>query len=266
MKRLTALSLSCLLLAFALSGCSDDDTTAPSATGHLQLALVDAPVDFDDFVLEVLTVAVHRAEEDSLGGWYEVAADSALFHLLDLTNGVTAPLADAELPVGSYDKIRLILGAGNLVVIDGVEYELRVPSGMQSGLKINHDFEITEDEFYMATMDFDASRSIHITGHGTYMMRPVLRVQYEATAGVIHGMVDPASAVAVVMAVAGTDTITTFADVLSGAFRLMAVPEGLWDVTVTPTAGDWLEVVVEDVSVTAGAHTDLGTIVLELPE
>ncbi len=94
-------------------------------------------------------------------------------------------------------------------------------------------------------------------------MRPVLRVHGMATVGSIAGVVDPAAAEAMVWTIAGDDTVQTFADPLTGAFKLMALQEGLYDVMVTPQADGWLETSVLGVAVTARENTDLGTVVLD---
>ena len=260
--------LPCLILVLTVTlitcGCSDD-TTTPGGTGTLRLTLVDSPVDFDDVTLDVRATRVHRSDEDSLGGWHLVSTDSMVVHLLDLTNGVSALLADADLPAGTYDQIRLRLGDGNTVTVDGVEHELRVPSGQRSGLKIHHTFEITDGEIYEATVDIDASRSVHQNGHGQYMMRPVIRVRADALCGRIIGAVDPIEAAALIWTIAGEDTVQTFADPVTGRFMLVALPAGVYDLTITPTSGDWLEKLLTDVEVVVGTTNDVGTVTLDLP-
>ena len=259
------LSLALVLSAALMTAGCSDDAMAPGGTGTLHLTLIDSPVDFDDVSLDVRATRVHRADEDSLGGWHLVSTDSMMIHLLDLTNGVSALLADADLPAGTYDQIRLRLGDGNTVTVGGVEHELTVPSGHQSGLKIHHSFEIADGEVYEAIVDIDASRSVHRTGNDRYMLRPVIRVRANALCGRIIGVVDPLEAAALVWTVAGEDTVRTFADPLTGAFMLVALPAGAYDVTITPNAGDWLEKTLTDVEVVIGTTNDVGTITLDLP-
>jgi len=252
-------------LALLACGCDDDATTPDAGTGSLRLVLVDAPVDFDDVTLDVRATSVHRADDDSLSGWHVVSTDSAVVHLLDLTNGVNALLADADLPAGDYDRIRLRLGDDNTVTVDDEVFDLRVPSGSQTGLKIHHEFEIVAGEVYDATIDIDVSRSVHRTGNGRYMMRPVVRVRHNAVCGRIAGVVNPIESAAMVWTVAGADTVQTFADPLTGGFMLVALPEGAYDVIISPSAGDWLEKTLTDVEVVARTTNDVGTIDLDLP-
>ena len=185
-------------------------------------------------------------------------------NLLDLTNGVTALLGDAELPAGQYDQIRLVLGDENVVVVDGVEHDLRVPSGRQSGFKIQHVFTIAEGETYAAILDIDAARSVHRTGHGQYMLRPVMRMHARARVAHIGGTVLPLAAAPLVWTVAGPDTVQTFADPLSGHFRLMALPEGTYDVHIEATAPGWTDTLITGVTVAPMQPADLDTVTLRV--
>lgn len=232
-----------------------------SSTGGFELSLIDAPAPCDDILLVVCGVSVHRADEDTLDGWYELPAESSTVHLLDLTNGVSALLADAELPAGAYNLIRVLLGEGNLVVVDGQEFPLTVPSGTSRGLQIRHEFEVDAGGSYAATLDLDASRSLHVTGEGQYLLKPVLRAVATAASGSIAGIVAPVQAAPLVWTVAGTDTVSTLPDPVSGEFRLMALPAGTYTLHVTPEdAAFWSSVEKPLIEVAEGLETDVGMI------
>ena len=260
-----------------LVGCSgDSDVLAPETelvktapydnAGTFQLTLIDGPVDFDDFILVLRGVSAHRASEDSLDGWYGMEFEPTEYHLLDLTNGVGELIADCELPAGTYNQIRLLLADGNRIVIDGEEFDLIIPSGLKSGIKIHHVFEIVEGEDYAATLDFDAARSVQVNGKGRYSLKPVVRVQEDTSAGNIIGTVSPASAATTVWTTVGTDTVTTFADVDTGEFMLSTLPVGTYTLTFEPTAsGPYSVVKLVGVEVTAGNTTDIGTILVLVP-
>jgi Domain of unknown function (DUF4382) len=272
-----------LILTVALSigllvGCSDDNApltpdpdpvmSAPyDNAGTFQLTLIDGPVDFDDFILVIKGLSAHRASEDSLDGWYGIEIEPAEYHLLDLTNGVSALIADAELPAGTYNQLRLLLDEGNRVVVDGEEFDLFIPSGLKSGIKIHHEFDIVEGEDYAATLDIDAERSVKVNGRGRYRLSPRLRVQENDSAGCIIGLVSPVEAEAKVWTVAGTDTVSTFADVETGAFQLSALPAGEYTLNFTPTGdGPYIDAALVGVEVLAGQTTDIGTFMMIAPD
>ncbi len=262
-KQIALLFALILALAALAVGCSDDPASPAEGDGYLRVNLVDGPGDYQAVLVEVLGVSVHLADEDSTGGWRVVSTDSAVYDLLSLRNGAMAAIADSALPAGDYTQIRLHLGDGNRVVVDGDTLALTVPSGQQSGLKLNHPFTIEPGALYEITLDFDAARSVHRTGNGRYMLKPVIRAQAHVTSGSIVGVVDPAEARARVWTVAGADTVTAHADTLTGSFALMALPAGGYDLRVEPTAGAFEDSLLAGVLVTAGQMTDVGTIALE---
>ncbi len=258
-----------IMLMLAFAGCSDDETTAPSdpmGDGHFSLKLIDAAGPYDEVNIEVIQVSVHRAGEDDDSGWMVVDEDTLAVNLLEYTNGNFVMLADSALAAGNYTQVRLLLTENNTVVVDGESHELVIPSGTTSGLKLNHPFTIAEGVTYAATLDFDAERSIHMTGNGTYRMNPVIRIVVDEVSGSIFGTIDPVAARARIMTVAGDDTVSTYADTLTGDFRLMALPAGGYDVEIAATVGAWRDTVLADVQVPAQGEANLGGIELtEIP-
>ena len=155
-----------------------------------------------------------------------------------------------------------MIGTGSNVVVDGEVHPLDIPSGTQSGVKLNHQFDIEANVLYELTLDFDASRSIHVTGNDQYQLRPVIRVIANIVSGSISGIVSPASANAFVSTVAGLDTVTTYANVTSGGFTLMALPAGLYAVAIHSGNSAYADSTLTGVTVVAQQNTNIGTIAL----
>jgi hypothetical protein len=242
-------------------GCSD--ATAPAASGadgRLRLTLIDAPATFDSVKVTVVGVRVHRAGADSTDGWISVSDDTCDVDLLKLTGGNGVVIADTLLPAGRYTQIRLLLGDGANVGVDGMNYPLEVPSGATTGLKLNHPFTIAPDSIYAATLDFDAHRSVHRTGNRRWMLRPVIRVLVDAISGGLRGVVAPDSAAVEVWAAGFGDSARAWVDSLSGEFRFDMLREGLYDVTVVAADTAFADTTLAGVEVFAGATTDLDTI------
>ena len=140
------------------------------------MVLVDGPTTGIDAVnIAVREVSVHQAGADTVSGWTVIDNTTRTFNLLTLTNGASAILGEKQLNPGHYTQIRLKLGTGSAVVVEGQYYPLDVPSGAQTGLKLTHEFDIAANTLYELMVDFDAARSIHATGK-TYKLNPVLRL------------------------------------------------------------------------------------------
>lgn len=239
-------------------GCSNSTTS--QGIGELRLILVDSPSAYDQVNIVVTNVDVHSAGSDSLGGWTTVNSDTATYDLLVLRNGANAILGDHMLPVGKYTQIRLSIGTGSNVVVDGVRYNLDVSAA--NTVKLNNEFDIQAGMLYELTLDFDASRSIVLTGNNQYKLDPVIRVEANVVSGTISGTVSPASAQSVVSTTAGTDTVTAVCDSTTGFFRLMALPAGTYSVAIRPTDTSYRDTTLTNISVVAQQDTNIGTVVL----
>lgn len=100
-------------------------------------------------------------------------------NLLALTDGKSVNLLDdVAIEPGRYPWIRLTIDEANpgyIVLLDGTEHPLSIPSGAQSGLKINQGFTafINGDNRFM--IDFDLRKSVNHSAKG-YKLRPTLRL------------------------------------------------------------------------------------------
>jgi hypothetical protein len=116
-------------------------------------------------------------------------------------------LDNVPLPAGRYEWIRLMVDNqpnvrdSYIVLTTGEECELRIPSGAESGLKLNRGFDLPADGSVALTIDFDLRKSVHAppgqrgsTESCTqgYLMRPTLRIVEDANVGAIAGTVDAA--------------------------------------------------------------------------
>jgi hypothetical protein len=268
-KHLAALLLLLLGVLVVLAGCgSDRNTSTRPGFGSVHIRMTDAPADYDQVNIVVREVRVHQAgngdgSEDD--GWIVIPITETTFDLLLLRNGVSTTLGISEnVPVGHYDQIRLVLGSGSNVVVDGVTHPLTVPSGMQSGLKINGEFDVVEGETRELLLDFDAANSIHVTGNGKYMLHPVIRLVegeiISVTPGAIHGDLDPATEAAILARV-GDQTFATAAPDSAGVFTLAGLAPGTYDVMIDVAAG-YRDTTLTGIVVTSGQTTELGVIPL----
>jgi len=250
------------LIMLVIVGCSDNATDPVQGTGTLKMYLVDSPSSFDSVIIFVSRVEVHRSGSDDNSGWFVINNTLRSFDLLRLRNGASVVLGDSVLTSGNYSQIRLILADGNYVIDSGVKHDLIVPSGTQTGIKLNHAFTIAPNTLYELILDFNVDKSIHITGNGQYMMNPVIRVMPMIISGSISGQVLPLDAQATVFTIVGLDTATTYPD-LTGLFKLMALPQGTYNVEIYPANPVYKDTIINNVNVLANQNVNIGTIILE---
>jgi hypothetical protein len=140
----------------------------------MTLRMTDAPADFMKVNVEITGFEINHESK----GWISLPVVRGVYDLLSLRNNVTVVLTDhADLPIGKINQMRLILGSNNTVTDKEGQYPLTIPSGSESGLKINVDEVITSRTNLDVVMDFDANASIVQEGLGKYSLKPVLKIK-----------------------------------------------------------------------------------------
>lgn len=248
MKRILILPL---LLVF-IAGCN----TSPEGDGRLKIEILDSPPPpgVEHIYLTFTEVSAHR----SGGGWRTLVDSTATYDFLQLVNGVTAVLCDTLLESGHYTQMRLIVADTNEAVIDGETYPLYVPSGEQTGVKLNLDFVVEEGELIEICVDFDAAKSIRwIPGHSSYRLQPVFKTFKKVLSGTVAGSVQNTTGMgipnALVEAIALNDTTSTLTD-STGTYKLILV-EGTYELRASAEGYTVADTTYAAVEVTAG--TDL---------
>jgi len=175
-------------------------------TGELSMSLTDATLyQYQAVYVTIDEIKVHR---DDGGGWKTVASPQQTFNLLELINGVREDLGLATLDAGHYTQMRLIIGdipddglnifsqthpfANYVILEDGMDsiYELKVPSGPQTGVKLVNGFDINTNQTTELILDFDASKSVVKAGSsGQWHLKPTIKVLDTLTQAIIDGTV-----------------------------------------------------------------------------
>ncbi|MEP7163709.1 MAG: DUF4382 domain-containing protein [Ferruginibacter sp.] len=161
--------------SIALISCSKDEN--PQGSSTLNVRLTDAPALFDEVNIDIREVNVKFSDDStSADNWVTLTTFPGIYNLLALQNGVDTLLATGVFPTQVVKEIRFVLGPGSSVTDTlGVVYPLTIPSGSESGLKLKIDRALNQT-LETIIIDFDAALSIHQTGNGNYMLKPVLRI------------------------------------------------------------------------------------------
>lgn len=189
-------------------------------------------------------------------GYVVISTGEKEFDILQLQNGVTEILADAQVPVGTYDIIRMGLVKA-VIYMDDITFTINIPPSANKGLKIRLDTVLVVEETASAgvLVDLDLSRSfIAMDNHKSkggilgFIFNPVIRAVNQHRAGSIHGRVleDKVTPVAGVQitVMKGEQVVTTAITDEKGQYRIIGLPVGTYQVTAakegykTETSGD----------------------------
>ena len=199
-----------LLIAIALgtllSACGGSN--GGPGTGTLNLEITDSPVDDADAVVVVFTgVEVKPVDGDVITFNYcDPLVDVSLckdIDLMQLQGGATTDLLnDEELPAGEYAWIRLKVYTDATppdasyiqITTDSVAgtYNLSIPSGNQTGLKLVSGFTIAQGSIKRLVIDFDLRKSVLAPPgiNPLYVLKPTLRLIDQQDSATIVGDVN----------------------------------------------------------------------------
>lgn len=215
------LSLLTVAIASSLVGCGSDNNSPGSGT--LSVYMTDAPIDDAKSVNIVFTGLEiqpggadeeNENEEDESGRITVEFDEPQTLDLLQVQGANSTLLLDGlDLPAGRYSWIRLQVSAemdtldSTIVFEGGTEeaeddevFSLYIPSGSESGLKLNRPFTVSSAGTASFTIDFDLRKSVKGLQGNDYRLRPTLRIIDNQEMGHIDGLIsseiiaDPACA------------------------------------------------------------------------
>jgi len=261
-----------------LLGCSEDLNNETS-TGRLTVQLTDAPFPYD--LISEANVTIFKVDArykgDSMEGdennkeegnsFVVLMEEERDFNLLNLTNGITETLVDIDVPTGSYDLIRIYVKGVNVVLNDGSNFDLKVPSGEQTGIKvfIKPSIVVSGKLSSDLLLDFDVGRSFipkgnikNISGINGFNFKPVIKACNMSFAGSVSGLVSTMmdgeiigleNATVSVFETGSLDPIMAPTDE-NGNYTVMGLNAGLYDLMVE--LDGYETQTIEEVTIVAG--------------
>ena len=108
------------------------------------------------------------------GEWLtiNIPAGANAFDLIKI-KGIEQTLGADMVPVGKYTQVRLIVDKIEVALGDGKLKPATVPSGE---LKLVHPFDISASQPTTIVLDFDADKSVNVTGKDNIMVKPVIKL------------------------------------------------------------------------------------------
>jgi hypothetical protein len=280
----------CLLLAIILipvlifHSCKKEraDDKIPEGQQRVRIRLSDNPVPYQAVYVEIRQVVVQVIPDSCRGRgdrnnndcydddeyrcsvWDTLDIRPGVYNLLDLSNGADTLLANGFTLTGRINKIKLILGDNNSVVIDSVSYPLSLWGGIHSvtiQVKGRDIIEITPNDLQM-WLDFDAGGSIVRVSNNHFVLKPRIRIWVPSQTASIKGKVLPKNAHAIVAAIANGDTLVAIPDRHDGRFKIRGLIGTSARVFINATANGYRDTTITNVTLIRGGETDIGTIQL----
>lgn len=262
--------------ALFLSSCSEYDNRLQyvEVMGYISLKVTDAP--FPHSLVSEANITITKVEarlksddESNASPFQTLYEGEIQMNLLELTNGITQSLGEVEVPVGSYDLVRVYVKDANVILTDGRTFDVKVPSGEQTGIKvfIKPELIVNGGLTQELLLDFDVNQSFvskgntnDVTGITGFNFKPVIKASNNSVSGTLAGTVsalideiktDLEGAQITIMA-ADTINTTTFTDI-SGQYMVQGLSGGSYKV-IADLKG-YQSKSVDEVTIVAGNET-----------
>jgi hypothetical protein len=153
-----------LLFSMIIMGCKGKDPNTSQST--LTIKLTDAPFPLD--VLESAVINISKIDMNHNGKFVNLITANMSYDLLNLRGGLTETLTQVPILPGTISQLRIFVEDATVTLKDGRSFNLKVPSGSSSGLKLMLNPSITVVTgtlSYELTLDFDISKSFKPLGN-----------------------------------------------------------------------------------------------------
>ncbi len=261
--KFTALSLVSGLALLGMGDCGGKP--------NLTVLVTDGPFPYSEVAAALITIdrVDIKGNPDGTG-----SAKQATIHdipmtldLMGLRNGLTDILSELDIEPGEYKEARLIISEGALLLKDGRELKMTVPSGDSSGLKIKirPSLTVVTELSTDLLFDIDLSRSFKLKRNGNGVIQeakfePKVRAANLTTAGTISGTVKDdetdlpvAGAWVTLTSTDGTDEASSVTEA-NGTYTVIGLDPSL-TYTVSVSAEGYVESTQTDVVVVLGNVT-----------
>jgi hypothetical protein len=258
------------------------DLAIPEGQQRVRIRLSDNPVNYDAVNVDIRQVIVQIIPDSCRGRgdrnnndcydddeyrcsvWDTLDIRAGVYNLLSLSNGVDTLLANGLTLTGRINKIKLVLGDNNSVVIDSVSYPLTLWNNNHTvtiQVKGRDIIEITPGDLQL-WLDFDAGASIVKVSNNRFVLKPRIKIFVPSQTASIKGKVFPLRAKAVVAAIADGDTLVAIPNHYDGRFKIRGLKGTSAVVFINATANGYRDTTITNVALQRGQETDIGTVQL----
>jgi len=265
MKNLNKLLIA--LILFIGVSCSNE-ADLDKSTGNLTIKLTDAPMPYGQFMEVNVTIdKIEIGNSSDMDSFMIITDQQMKFNMLELVNGLTETIANAEIPVGEYNTIRLYISLTEMIMNNGDSFSYNMNTEgfagnhmMRNGMMLNdtiRSIDITLQDTLMVTegghneflMDIDIDSSfmledvdyVNMGMNGGMMMSmsgftflPNMRFVEMSNATTITGIVHSNAgniANATIKLMHSGEVYTSSHTDENGNFSLIGIPHGIYTIS-----------------------------------
>ncbi len=167
-----------LIIIILLSGCIPSADRKSQSNGTLKVSIHDAPFMKEGMSVDALDITIKRIDiiRTSDQKIITLSDKEQTMDILKITKSNPVVLSLTSLEPGEYDQLRLVVSEENIITVDGVKQSINIPSGEQTGVKLNGPFIIPAGKMFELLIDFDAQKSVLYTKGKGFKLKPVINV------------------------------------------------------------------------------------------
>lgn len=155
---------------------NDENINESYDTTLLELRLHDEPFKKSGKIVTELNITVKEINiVKDTGEIINCPTEEKQLNIIEISKSNPVVLSNVSVPSGTYTQIRLVIKNDSTIVVDGEEFSIKIPSGEQSGIKLNGEFNIN-GKFFRLDLDFKAEESVIFNKGQGYKMKPVIKI------------------------------------------------------------------------------------------
>ena len=201
-------------------------------------------------------------DHDNFGKWDTLSITPRVYDLLKLKNGVDTLIANSYVNIGKITKVRITLGANNIVWTDSTHsYPLpQCENNLNVYVKVRGNaIDTLSNGQVRIRIDFDVAKSVDFE-NGIYCFNPELKSYSDNTSGKIEGIVKPRDAHTMIKVWNITDTAYAIPEE-DGGFKIRGLKPAVYSVLYKTTT-TYKDTTINNIQVIAGQITTMPVVVL----
>ena len=168
-----------VLSVLVLITCSNEQILNDNnGTTQLQVRIHDEPFKSSGKTVTELNITVIKVDIVKAGTGEIVncpITEEKEMNILEISKSNPVVLSDVSVPSGDYEQLRLVIKNNATIVVDDVSYDIKIPSGEQSGVKLDGNFSI-RGKFFRLDLDFIPEESVIYNKGQGYILKPVIKI------------------------------------------------------------------------------------------